>query len=40
MVLREVDLCPLPETPSFTCSMMLRSREKPRKCVNEFSNPE
>ena len=40
MVLREADVCPLPETPSFTTSMILQSREKLQKCANEFSNPE
>ena len=40
MVLREADVCPLPETPSFTSSIILQSREKLQKCANEFSNPE
>ena len=39
MVLREADVCPLPETPSFTTSMIHQSREKLQKCANEFSNP-
>ena len=40
MVLREADVFPLPETPSFTSSMIHQSREKLQKCANEFSNPE
>ena len=40
MVLQEVDACPLSETPSFTSSMILQSREKLQKWANEFINPE
>ena len=40
MVSREVDVCQLPETPSFTRSMLLQGQEKQRKFANEFSNPE
>ena len=40
MVSREVDVCQLPETPSFTCSMLLQSREKLQKFANEFSKLE
>jgi len=40
MVLREPDVCQSPETPSFTCSMLLQTREKLPKFANEFSNPE
>ena len=42
MVLREVDLWPLSETPSFTSSMILQSCEKQQQKAraNEFINPE
>ena len=42
MVLQEVDVCPLPETPKFTSPVIIRSRdlEKQQKCPNEFSNLE
>ena len=39
-VSREVDFCPLWETPSSTSSMILQSCEKQQQEANEFSNPE